>query len=319
MSESNDSAEILLDEEPMIDPETSPEGNPVEEGREAVLEVEETPEDAPVAPEAELESSELAPDAADEPVEEDAPAQAVVVEVAPEDAEPTAEVEGSETAEVGDEEDSPAAADTEASGDEESAIDGEAAAAAEAEPAAPVKVGPGEELTDDELVQATSALIFASPEPLGTGRLVNLLEKPQPARVKDALAEIKSRLENAGLPLQLREIAGGWRLMTIPEQNETVARLVKARKNEKLSPAGLETLAVVAYRQPVTKADIEAIRGVQCGPMLRNLVDRGLAKVVGRADVPGGPLLYGTTKEFLDRFGMGSLKDLPRDGELLKE
>ncbi|MCL4164323.1 UNVERIFIED_CONTAM: hypothetical protein GTU68_058608 [Idotea baltica] len=107
--------------------------------------------------------------------------------------------------------------------------------------------------------------------------------------------------------------------MTTPEQNESVARLVKARKNEKLSPAGLETLAVVAYRQPVTKADIEAIRGVQCGPMLRNLVDRGLAKVVGRADVPGGPLQYGTTKEFLDRFGMASLKDLPRDAELLKE
>ncbi len=181
------------------------------------------------------------------------------------------------------------------------------------------KIGPGEALSDDELVQAISALVFASPEPLATGRLVTLLERPKPQRVAEALIEIQGRLEQAGLPLQMREIAGGWRLMTAPEQNESVARLVKTRKNEKLSPAGLETLAVVAYRQPVTKADIEAIRGVQCGPMLRNLVDRGLAKVVGRADVPGGPLEYGTTKEFLDRFGMASLKDLPRDGELLKE
>lgn len=181
------------------------------------------------------------------------------------------------------------------------------------------KIGPGEELSDEELLQGVSALIFASPDPLGLGRLVNLLERPRSGRVKGALTEIQSRLERAGLPLELREIAGGWRLMTSPAVSETVASLVKARKNEKLSPAGLETLAVIAYRQPVTKAEVEAIRGVQCGAMLRTLVDRGLAKVVGRADVPGGPLQYGTSKEFLDRFGMASLKDLPRDGELLKE
>lgn len=179
--------------------------------------------------------------------------------------------------------------------------------------------GPGESLTGEELVAAISALIFASPEPLGTGRLIKLLEGPARARVQAALIEVAELMSKSGLPLELREIAGGWRMMTTPEQGDNVARLVKARKTDKLSPAGLETLAVVAYRQPVTKADIEAIRGVQCGAMLRNLVDRGLARVTGRADVPGGPLEYGTTKEFLDRFGMGSLKDLPRDGELLKE
>lgn len=179
--------------------------------------------------------------------------------------------------------------------------------------------GPGDALSDEELQRAVAALVFASPEPLGTSRLGALLERPRPGRVKDALTAVQARLEASGLPLELRQIAGGWRLMTAPTENEVVGRLVKARKAEKLSPAGLETLAVVAYRQPVTKAEIEAIRGVQCGAMLRNLVDRGLAKVVGRADVPGGPLQYGTTKEFLDRFGMASLADLPRDGELLKE
>ena len=96
-----------------------------------------------------------------------------------------------------------------------------------------------------------------------------------------------------------------------------VARLQKARKIERLSPAGLETLAVVAYRQPVTKAEVEAIRGVQCGPMLRGLVDRGLARVVGRSEQPGHALEYGTTRAFLDRFGLADLKELPRDGELL--
>jgi len=190
---------------------------------------------------------------------------------------------------------------------EESAAEGSAA------------TGPGEELTDEELMRAVSALVFASPEPLGTARLVDLLERPRPARVRDALLAIGGRLAASGLPLELRQIAGGWRLMTAPDTAGAVSRLVKARKADKLSPAGLETLAVVAYRQPVTKAEIEAIRGVQCGAMLRNLVDRGLARVSGRADLPGAPLQYGTTKEFLDRFGMAGLGDLPRDGELLKE
>jgi len=179
--------------------------------------------------------------------------------------------------------------------------------------------GPREELDEEELVRAVTALVFASPDPLGVSRLRSLLDGPRPARVRKALLEAGRRLAEAGLPLELREIAGGWRLMTDPEMNETVASLVKARKAETLSPAGLETLAVVAYRQPVTKAEIEAIRGVQCGAMLRNLTDRGLTRVTGRADLPGHPLQYGTTRGFLDRFGLGSLKDLPRDGELLHE
>jgi segregation and condensation protein B len=339
MSESNESAEVLLDDEPMIDPKTPVEGDSSDLEPQAELEVAETPLERAEVDSVEVEAVEIqevleASEVSDEPLEAamlepsheegtavvvsgasvesefDAEPQSQEDAVAPE----TAEIETAEASEASDAPESTGIETAEASEstEMEAAVD-------DFEPEAQVKTGPGEELTDDELVQATSALIFASPDPLGTGRLVNLLEKPQPARVKQALAEIQERLENAALPLQLREIAGGWRLMTAPEQNETVARLVKARKNEKLSPAGLETLAVVAYRQPVTKADIEAIRGVQCGPMLRNLVDRGLAKVVGRADVPGGPLLYGTTKEFLDRFGMGSLKDLPRDGELLKE
>lgn len=210
----------------------------------------------------------------------------------------------------------------EGAAEEEQSETDDAAAAARAEEDAEVAAqgpGPGDSMSDDELVRAVSALVFASPEPLGKGRLGQLLERPQPGRITDALREVQARLEASGLPLELRQIAGGWRLMTAPEAHETVARLVKARKADKLSPAGLETLAVVAYRQPVTKAEIEAIRGVQCGAMLRNLVDRGLARVTGRADLPGAPLQYGTTKEFLDRFGMASLGDLPRDGELLNE
>ena len=190
---------------------------------------------------------------------------------------------------------------------------------AEPEPAAEPEPGSGDALSDEELERAVFALVFASPEPLSASRLARLLDGARLARVNAALAAISERLSGAGLPLELREIAGSWRFLTVSEMDAVVAQLVKARKAERLSPAGLETLSVVAYRQPVTKAEIESIRGVQCGAMLRNLVDRGLARVTGRADVPGHPLQYGTTKEFLDRFGLGGLGDLPRDGELLKE
>ena len=179
--------------------------------------------------------------------------------------------------------------------------------------------GPGAALTDEELTDRVCALVFASPEPLSVGRLVKLLERPEPARVKAALDEVTERLKKSGLPLQMRAVAGGHTFFTTPELAETVARLSKDRKVERISPAALETLSVIAYRQPVTKAEIEAIRGVQAGPILRSLVDRGLARVVGRADVPGHPLQYGTTRTFLDRFGLMNLKELPRDSELARD
>lgn len=179
--------------------------------------------------------------------------------------------------------------------------------------------GPGDALDDEELTRRVAALVFASPEPLPVRRILQLLDGPRPGRVRDALNEIARRIDESGLGLELREIAGGWHFMTAPEVHETVAKLAGTRRAERLSAAGLETLAVVAYRQPVTKAEIEAIRGVQCGPMLRSLIDRGLVRATGRSDQPGHALQYGTTRAFLDRFGLASLKDLPRDGELLGE
>lgn len=176
--------------------------------------------------------------------------------------------------------------------------------------------GPGDQLSDEELLQGVTALVYASPDPLGTGRLVKLLERPKTARVKAALKALEEKLQSSGLPIELRQLAGGWQIVTQATMGEVVGRLFQERKTERISAAALETLAIVAYRQPVTKAEIEAIRGVQAGPILRNLVDRGLVRVTGRADQPGHPLQYGTTRSFLDRFGLGSLEDLPRDGEL---
>lgn len=175
------------------------------------------------------------------------------------------------------------------------------------------------EMTEEELVRRTSALVFASPEPISPGRVSRLLGGVGAARVRKALEVITQRLDQADLGIQLREIAGGTTYLTTPDLGPVVSLLVRSRSSDRVSPAALETLAVVAYRQPVTKAEIEAIRGVQAGPILRTLVDRGLIRVTGRADVPGHPLQYGTTKDFLDRFGLGSLSDLPRDAELARD
>jgi|SRR5688572_3732152 len=179
-----------------------------------------------------------------------------------------------------------------------------------------VKLGPGEAKSDDTLRREIATLLFASPEPLTQNRLVELLERPAPARVQATLESLRTELEGGTLPLVLRRIGNAWRFVTDPELGHVVNRLRSEPRPERISAAALETLAIIAYRQPVSKAEIEAIRGVQAGPVLRSLVDRGLVRITGRAELPGQPLLYGTTKEFLERFGLSALKDLPRDGEL---
>jgi segregation and condensation protein B len=216
---------------------------------------------------------------------------------------------------------------------DENAAEGDVALVEDESEAAPLEQPPGElgepsdgSLSDDEFLRAIAALVFASPEPISERKLAALLAGSdakgqgthEVARVTATLEALKARLQASGLPLDLRSIAGGWQILTTPDTSEVVKRLFVDRTTERISPAALETLAVVAYRQPVTKAEIEAIRGVQVGPILRTLVDRGLAKVVGRADVPGHPLQYGTTKSFLDRFGLSGLDDLPRDSELAR-
>jgi segregation and condensation protein B len=188
------------------------------------------------------------------------------------------------------------------------------------EPLAPNDpASPPPELSEAEVEREIAALLFASPDPLSVSRLSGLLSGVAQVEVERALGALNSRLAGSGLPYELRAIAGGWQIFTTADMADTIGGLQKIRRDEKVSPASLETLAVVAYRQPVTKAEIEAIRGVQVGPILRTLVDRGLVRVAGRSDDPGHALLYGTTKKFLDAFALASLADLPRDGELLRD
>lgn len=200
----------------------------------------------------------------------------------------------------------------------ESASDGASADGVEGE-VDPEELELEEDVDPEEMLRCVTALVFTSPDPLGIQRMANLLGLKGTKPVREALETLSERLKSAGLPLELRQLAGGWRLCTEPEMAETVAELVSTGKIERITPAALESLAIVAYRQPVTKAEIEAIRGVQSGPILRTLVDRGLVRITGRSDQPGGALQYGTTRSFLDRFGLGSLKDLPKDGELNRD
>ena len=161
-------------------------------------------------------------------------------------------------------------------------------------------------------VRATvEALIFASPEPITPKRLCRLLSEEPKEDVLAAIESLKADYENRP-GLQMVEVAGGYQIVTRPELNEWVRRLFHERSTQKLTAAGLESLAVIAYKQPITALEIAEIRGVNTTGVLTTLLERHLIKIVGRKNVVGRPFLYATTKEFLIRFGLKDLADLPR-------
>jgi segregation and condensation protein B len=148
-------------------------------------------------------------------------------------------------------------------------------------------------------------------EPVSARRLavvVGVEDSRAVARLVDALRELHERL---GCAFRVEELAGGYQLLTRPEFHPWLVRLRQAANPFRLTPAAQETLAIVAYRQPVMRADVEAIRGVQCGELLRQLMEKGLLRIVRRDESLGRPVLYGTTKKFLQLFGLRGLADLP--------
>ena len=165
------------------------------------------------------------------------------------------------------------------------------------------------------LQAALEALLFSSDQPLTLALLAESLDAP-PDRVAEALVALESAYVARGAGVQLREIAGGHLLVTAPEHSEWVGRLLRGRKKMRLSRAALETMAIIAYKQPVTKSEIESIRGVDSSAVLGTLLERSLVTIRGRSKVVGRPLLYGTTQEFLDYFGLRELAELPRPEEL---
>jgi segregation and condensation protein B len=175
--------------------------------------------------------------------------------------------------------------------------------------------GPGEPPASDEIKAVVEALIFASPEPLTPKALFKVLDSEPKEDVARAIESLKRDYEGRG-GLQLIEVAGGFQIVTRQELNEWVSRLFHERRTSRLSVQALETLAVIAYKQPVTAAEIAEIRGVNTAGVLSTLVERKLIKSAGRKPVVGRPFLYATTREFLIRFGLNDLSDLPKVEEM---
>ena len=172
----------------------------------------------------------------------------------------------------------------------------------------------GEELTVESVVEA---VLFASDEPLTAARLANIAEVTT-KQIREHIDTLNDKYQAGNHAFRIEKIAGGYQMLTLSSFNHWLKQLLRVRSETKLSPAAMETLAIIAYKQPVIRADIEAIRGVAVGEVIRSLCYKGLIKIVGRAEVLGRPMLYGTTKKFLEVFGLNTLKDLPKIEELKK-
>ncbi len=163
------------------------------------------------------------------------------------------------------------------------------------------------------------AILFASDEPLSLSRLADIAELSGSAKqVRSSIDALNEKYRAANCAFRIESLAGGFQMMTLSVYNSWLRKLLRVRTDNKLTQASLETLAIVAYKQPIMRADVESIRGVASGELLRSLMYKGLVKIVGRAEVLGRPMLYGTTKKFLELFGLNTLKDLPKVEELKK-
>jgi segregation and condensation protein B len=166
-----------------------------------------------------------------------------------------------------------------------------------------------------ELKNIIESLLFVTDEPLSLEKLKTTLESTDSKEIRQALQLLHEDYEQRGGGFYLREVAGGWQLRSRPQYHEWIRRLLQPSP-QRLSKAALETLAIIAYKQPIIRADIEFIRGVDCGGVLRQLMERKLIRVLGRKEIAGRPLIYATTKLFLELFDLKDLKDLPSPKEI---
>jgi len=180
-------------------------------------------------------------------------------------------------------------------------------------PEPPVTPPSGSDVSAASIVEA---ILFATDAPLAAPKIAEIAGAGNAREVKKHIATLNETYAQRGAAFRIEEIAGGFQMLTLPVYNDRLSKLFQSRRETRLSQAALETLAIVAYKQPILRADVEAIRGVAAGEVLNRLRELNLVKIVGRAEEIGRPLLYGTTKKFLDVFGLGSLDDLPKDQEL---
>ena len=195
---------------------------------------------------------------------------------------------------------------------EEPAKEDQAAAQPEETPAEP----PTQEDTGAPTVESViEAILFATDEPLTENRLASIVETTA-KQVRASIKALNDKYAGNGSAFRIEQIAGGHQMLTLSLYNMWLKKMLRARSDTKLSPAAMETLAIIAYKQPIIRVDIEAIRGVAVGEVIRSLMYKGLVKITGRAEVLGRPMLYSTTKKFLEVFGLNSLKDLPKAEDL---
>lgn len=166
-------------------------------------------------------------------------------------------------------------------------------------------------MEDQELRSAIEAILFVAGSPVPIDRLAGIFEDVQKEQVSAALSSLREEYDSRGSGIMIAEVAGGYQIVTRPEHAGWIRKFKAVKTSARLSKPALETLAIIAYKQPITRTEVENIRGVNIGGIIRNLMERRLVKIVGKKDVPGKPMLYGTTSEFLQYFGLKDLSSLP--------
>jgi len=209
----------------------------------------------------------------------------------------------------------PGGAPPQAPGETPQAPDAPPAAESAPEPAA-AEAPTSAEADRAELAASVEAALFSSDRPMPAAKVNEIAQVGGVRAVRNAVEDLNAEYDRSGRSFRIVEIAGGYQYQTLPEYGDVLARLRKSRSDTRLSQAALETLAIVAYRQPVVRADIESIRGVACGEVLRGLMEKNLLRITGRAEELGRPILYGTTRHFLELFGLADIEDLPNAEQL---
>ena len=174
-------------------------------------------------------------------------------------------------------------------------------------------------MTNEEAKKVIETLLFVSEKPLGLDRMKEILEDLEKDTIKGLIEDLKNDYSQTHRTFTVEEVGGGYRFSTDPFYGAWIRKLHKTNRRDKLSLPALECLSIIAYKQPITKSEIEAIRGVNVDGVLKNILERNLVKMAGRKEIPGRPFLYGTTREFLIHFGLNSLEDLPKLKEFSEE
>ncbi|OGX18785.1 MAG: SMC-Scp complex subunit ScpB [Omnitrophica WOR_2 bacterium RBG_13_44_8b] len=167
-------------------------------------------------------------------------------------------------------------------------------------------------MSEDNLKSVVEALLFASEKPLSLEQMRNALDNLEATEIRKILESLKAEYEQSSRGIRIAEIAGGFQMITAPGYGAFLKKLFKGRRVERLSRPALETLAIIAYKQPLTKMEIESLRNVNADGVMKNLLDKSLVRISGRKKAPGRPFVYGTTRQFLEYFGLKSLEELPK-------